>query len=284
MDRIKLFVCCHQPSRVPEHPLLVPVQVGAALAQERFPGFRQDDAGENISDKNRSYCELTAQYWAWKNVDADYYGFFHYRRYLYPDAAERRPYRLAGTPSEALLDELGYDGFSAWIEDCDLVVPKPEEMHISVRGHYAAAPFHHKRDLELAEEIVRRRYPDFVPAMNTYFAGTAHYFGNICIMKRQVFRDYCAWLFPVLEEFDRLADVSGYGPQERRVNGYLAERLLGVYCTHVKAEGTLRVRELPRVHFVPDDAARHKKQLELALLPAGSRRRAWIKSMVRRGD
>ena len=284
MDRIKLFVCCHQPSRVPEHPLLVPVQVGAALAKERFAGFRQDDDGDNISGKNRSYCELTAQYWAWKNEDADYYGFFHYRRYLYPDAAAVRPYRLAGEPTQALLDTLGYDDFVGQIGAYDLILPKAEEMHVSVRQHYAAAPHHHGKDLALAEEIVRERYPDCAAAMDTYLAGTAHYFGNICVMKRQVFRDYCGWLFPVLEEFDRRADVSGYGTQERRVNGYLAERLLGVYCTWLKAEGNLRVLELPRVHFVPDAGARRKKQLELALLPAGSRRRAWVKRMARRGD
>ena len=72
MADIKLFVCGHQPTAVPEHPLLVPLQVGAALAEERFPGFLQDDKGESISAQNRFYCELTAQYWAWKNIRADY--------------------------------------------------------------------------------------------------------------------------------------------------------------------------------------------------------------------
>lgn len=42
----------------------------------------RDNEGDNISGKNPDYCELTAQYWAWKNIDCDYYGFFHYRRYL----------------------------------------------------------------------------------------------------------------------------------------------------------------------------------------------------------
>lgn len=52
MAEIKLFVCCHQQSPVPSHPLLVPIQVGAALAETRFPGFLQDDTGDNISGKN----------------------------------------------------------------------------------------------------------------------------------------------------------------------------------------------------------------------------------------
>ena len=64
MADIKLFVCCHQQSAVPKHPLLVPIQVGAALSDRRFPGFIPDDTRWNISEKNRSYCELTAQYWA----------------------------------------------------------------------------------------------------------------------------------------------------------------------------------------------------------------------------
>ncbi len=92
MADIKLFVCCHRPEKVPKHPLLYPIQVGAALSEVRFPEFLYDDTGENISEKNRSYCELTAQYWAWKNVRADYYGFFHYRRYLYPDTKAKRPF------------------------------------------------------------------------------------------------------------------------------------------------------------------------------------------------
>ena len=106
---IKLFVCCHKPVNVPKHPLLVPLQVGAALAGEHFPGFLHDDAGDSISEKNRSYCELTGQYWAWKNVEADYYGFFHYRRYLYPNEAARLPYIIEGEPTLQMLDRLGYE-------------------------------------------------------------------------------------------------------------------------------------------------------------------------------
>lgn len=278
MSEIKLFVCCHQAGQqVPNHPLLYPVQVGAALAEAYIPGFAHDDAGENISEKNRSYCELTAHYWAWKNVEADYYGFFHYRRYLYLDEHAKRPYRMAGAWMEAGLESLGFSGWESWLEGKDCVIPMGEDMRIPVREHYAKAPHHHGRDLQLAEKIVAEKYPDYVPAMEEYLSGTVCYFGNILIMKKPLFDQYCGWLFSILEEFDRRSDTSGYSAQELRVDGYLAERLLGVYVTHLRRTRQTRVYELPRVQFEPNGGQRWKRVLLNTLLPPGSRRRAWVK-------
>lgn len=274
---IRLFVCCHRPEKIPQHPLLVPIQVGAALSIEYFQNFLHDDESENISEKNRSYCELTAQYWAWKNMDVNWYGFFHYRRFLYPDADAKRPYRIAGVPTSKLLGRLGYDNFAALIERHDVIAPIGEDMCVSVREHYANAPYHHRKDLDLIEQIILERYPEMVSAMNTYLSGTVCYFGNIYIMKRQVFHAYCGWLFPVLEEFDRRADLSGYSPQELRVDGYLAERLFGIWLTY--ARDGLRVCEIPRVHFVPNRKERNKKKLMNLLLPPGSKRRAAAKML-----
>lgn len=273
---IKLFVCCHQPCGVPNHPLLVPLQVGAALADGHFAGFLHDDAGENISDQNQSYCELTGQYWAWKNVEADYYGFFHYRRYLYPDQTAKRPYRIEAGPNLEMLDKLRFSELEALIPKYDLILPKGENMYVPVREHYACAPFHHGEDLELAEQILLERCPEYLGAADRYLSGTACYFGNIFIMRKQVFFDYCQWLLPVLEEFDRRRDVSGYGEQERRVDGYLAERLLGVYCAFHQEHSAL---ELPRVHFVPKTVERCGKRVTNMVLPPGTHRRAAIKKL-----
>ena len=278
MADIKLFVSCHRPFSVPKHPLLNPIQVGTSLSGARFPGFLHDDEGENISAQNPSYCELTAQYWAWKNVRADYYGFFHYRRYLYPDTGARRPYRIEGAPTPELLDRLGYGRFSELIGRYDLILPRGEDMHLPVRAHYAGAPFHHGEDLDLMEALIRERCPDYVPAMEEYLGGTRCYFGNIFIARQAVFEDYCGWLFPLLAEFDRRADLGGRRAQELRADGYLAERRLGVWATRHRELGRL---ELPRVHFIEDPKERRKRQLLNALLPPGSLRRSVVKKAAR---
>lgn len=277
MADIKLFVCCHKQADIPNHPLLVPIQVGAALTVERFSGFIPDNAGENISQKNRSYCELTAQYYAWKNVDADYYGFFHYRRFLYPNTKTKRPYKIAEAADSETLQNLGFSILDALIPRYDLIAPMGENMHVPVRDHYANAPHHRSKDLELLECIVRERHPEMRGAMEAYLSGTVCYFGNIYIMSREVFHDYCAWLFPILEEFDRRADTSGYTAQELRVDGYLAERLFGIFYTHHKPR--LRTLELPGVHFHPGGAGL-KRRLLGALLPPGSKRRSFVKRFV----
>lgn len=62
---IKIYVVCHKPSYVPENPYLYPIQVGTALSGSKLEGMIHDNEGDNISDRNKTYCELTAQYWAW---------------------------------------------------------------------------------------------------------------------------------------------------------------------------------------------------------------------------
>ena len=80
MSEIKIFMCCHKGFEIVP-PLCGPIQCGSAI-NPKIDNVLYDDSGENISLKNREYCELTAHYFAWKNIVADYYGFCHYRRFL----------------------------------------------------------------------------------------------------------------------------------------------------------------------------------------------------------
>lgn len=273
---IKIFVSCHKYSPVPEHPLLVPIQVGAALSGTVFPGFLQDNTGANISALNRSYCELTAQYWAWKNCAADYYGFFHYRRYLYPDVYEKKPYRLEKNCSLQTLDRLHFSSFSDLIPQYDILLPTPENMFVSVREHYNFAPFHFRQDLRLTEKIVAAHYPDYSSAMEAYLSQTRLYFGNIFVMREEIFKDYCSWLFPILTEFEQKADLSKRSTQEMRAPGYLAERLLGVYYTYHQNE--LKTLCLPRVHFLSGKEYYINYAIN-SILPPGSKIRSKAKQL-----
>ena len=48
--------------KFPDSELVYPIEVGAALHKSKVEGILHDDEGDNISEKNPRYCELTAQY------------------------------------------------------------------------------------------------------------------------------------------------------------------------------------------------------------------------------
>ena len=84
---IKIFVShrIDQVSETIDNPLYVNVRCGAVYDKrnpEEYGHILGDNTGDNISEKKYRYSELTVQYWAWKNQNADYYGLCHYRRYL----------------------------------------------------------------------------------------------------------------------------------------------------------------------------------------------------------
>ena len=75
---IKIIVATHKKYWMPSDDIYLPVHVGKKGKTDL--GYQGDDTGDNISDKNTNYCELTGLYWAWKNLKADYKGLAHYRR------------------------------------------------------------------------------------------------------------------------------------------------------------------------------------------------------------
>ena len=78
---IRIYTLTHKNFEIPKDPMYVPLQVGRATKDDL--GYLCDNTGDNISEKNCYYSELTGIYWIWRNVhDLDYVGVCHYRRYL----------------------------------------------------------------------------------------------------------------------------------------------------------------------------------------------------------
>ena len=100
---VSIYTMTHVPFTPPEDPVYIPLQVGRAL-HDGF-GYQGDDTGDNISEKNPYYSELTGLYWIWKNDGADYAGLSHYRRHF--EMNEEMLRKLAGSDIDVVLTAKG---------------------------------------------------------------------------------------------------------------------------------------------------------------------------------
>lgn len=241
--KINIYVSMHKDSYVPPIQYLQPIQVGAAIADSRIPGVLYDDVGENISDKNKRYCELTAQYWAWKNVkDADYYGFWHYRRYfsfnlnVEPD--------VWGNINCDKIDEAALVGLNIDKDTIAKVVPHydlilPDEW-VCDEGQGPITILEHWRkhfnveDITVTLQVIAEKYPQYIKYFNETLMDTKAVFCNLFIMKKELFEEYNSFCFGVLEEVEKRVDHSKYNVERYRTLGHIAERLLDAYSRYIK--------------------------------------------------
>ena len=63
---IAVYVMTHGPECKHLKDYCIPLEIGAAC-RDKHCGILRDDTGENISEKDKMYCELTGLYWIWKN-------------------------------------------------------------------------------------------------------------------------------------------------------------------------------------------------------------------------
>ncbi len=238
----RLLVFLHKPTATPPSDgVYLPLHVGRALTPEAIEGIVGDDTGDNISAKNRSYCELTGIYWAWKNLTGtDYIGTCHYRRYfdtLHRGALiDKRYIRFADLATDGV--ERAPD-LAALLGRHDMAITTPRPYSYPLAADYRKQ--HIEAHLTALRGVLGELHPDYLPAFDHVLYRTnrlSHY--NMFICRWDRFDHYAGWLFGLLFELERRIDIPA-DPVQGRVFGYLAERLLMVYCRHHR----LDVKRLP---------------------------------------
>jgi len=233
--KIQVVVATHKPYWMPDDPMYRPLHVGAALHPDACPLMEGDDTGDSISEKNASYCELTAQYWAWRNVEADYLGLAHYRRHFAGSRALDPHARVLSAERAADI-----------LRRRDVIVPEPRHYYVeSIYSHYAHA--HPVEVLDAALQIIRERTPEYRSSIDRVMNRSWAYLCNMWIAPAEVYRAYCSWLYPVLSEVELRVDTSGYDAYNLRAIGFMGERLFNVYLDHQMSERGLTAYRLPVV-------------------------------------
>lgn len=240
MSDITVAVASHKPYWMPQDSCYVPVWVGAATREEEPPeGWHRDDEHDpNISAKNTNYCELTALHWLWKATDTPYAGLVHYRRHF-----ARGPFGVAKdrvAHEEDLLKRMN---------KAPLLLPQPRNYVIETNySQYAHA--HHGSDLDVTREVLAELYPSVVPAWDDSMQRTRGHRFNMLVAHRDVLDQWCDFLFTVLEELEERIDTSGYSDNDKRVFGFVSERLLDPWVeTNDIAYTELPVANLESQHW-----------------------------------
>lgn len=240
--KIKILVAYHKDCPIIKTDCLIPIQVGRTLSKEKLDMIG-DDTGNNISNKNPNYCELTALYWAWKNQDKlnnpDYIGLFHYRRFFdfnnfnesfFYDFSKKTCDNFGWNDETIIKYCQDYDIISAPI--LDVHPPFKENKTINVKKLYKIS--HRLSDLKTTLKIIKEKYPEYYKPAKKYINGKKSSYFNMVIMKKEVFNDYCQWLFNILSEVENSITIPT-DPYQARVFGFLAERLLNIYVRYLQS-------------------------------------------------
>ena len=189
-------------------------QVGGALTDEKVAELN-DATGDNISNKNGNYSELTGLYWIWKNAlpkleDGSYCGLAHYRRIL--ELSEDDLLRLADN-------------------DIDVLLPYPMPYEPNIEAH-------HKRYISDQEwsgalRALEELEPEYALGFKEISSQEYLYNYNVILAKSEVLNDYCTWLFRLLFRIEEINDPDG-NKEPNRYLGYVAEALETLYFMYNK--------------------------------------------------
>ena len=97
------------------------------------------------------------------------------------------------------------------------------------------------------EEVIKEFYSEYEDSFHYLMYSSNSYSPcNMMICRKELFDDYCEWLFGVLKKVEERVHIQYYTPYQARIFGFMSERLLNVYCIHHH----LRVKHYKILSFV----------------------------------
>lgn len=231
----------------------VNVRCGAVFDHRKGITMLGDNTGDNISNKHMSFCELTVQYWAWKNVDADYYGLCHYRRYLSFDNKEYKAsknehdngcisvdYLTDAVKKKFKLDD---QSIQEMTDHYDVIACMPiDSPKSNLQAMKDSPDYHNIEDMYEAIKIIHEKYPYMDSIVHEYMNSKEVRLYNCWIMRKNIFEEYSQWLFSILFELEKRIDMSTYGLQKYRTPGTIGERLFGIFCLYLTKRKDVRFK------------------------------------------
>lgn len=245
---ITVVVATHKQAPMPDDPMYLPLFVGAA---NRFDengepidyGYARDDTGDNISKLNGGFGTQTALYWLWKNIDSEYKGLVHYRRYFVSRRSDK-------TNSDMISAAIKYEQIKPLLGRYKVFVPKKRHYVIeSVYSHYA-----HTFDashLDIARDVIEEKSPDYLDAFDAVMKRDWGHMFNMMILQRDLMDDYCSWLFDILfETYNRVDKTNLKTDFDKRFCGRISERLFNVWLQKKVMDGTLTKSDICELYII----------------------------------
>lgn len=225
--KTEFYIATHKNYEFPKFEEYIPIQVGRKISKSKLEMIG-DDTGDNISNLNSNFCELTALYWIWKNSTADIIGLVHYRRHFVTNGESNyKNYRL-------LLEK---DIIKMNFKKNTIVVPSKGFLRQGLKFSNVEQLYrndHISSDWSLLKNIISIKYPEYLTSFQEIEKSYRISLFNMMICHKEFLDKYCHWLFDILFELQQSHDISKYDTYQSRVYGFLSERLLNVFINKHK--------------------------------------------------
>ena len=253
---VKILVSYIKPSFLFKSKILTPIQLGKAVekadskdgvqSDENLKWLHEncefnDDFEGGISEHNRRIGFLTGTYWAWKNYeklgDPEYFGSFGYRRLF---------------DSEVLKN----------IGQFDMIVPQKRHNDQTYRKrliNYLGCTFFQETLGAIYKKLnVEKKH------VEEYLNQNDIYFDEIYIMRKNIFFEFCEWIFPLLSTLINIEKSDDNSEKimvkdllklrnEKRDIAYLTEFLTGYFIYKKLGEHKLNIVNVETIVLSKDN-------------------------------